>query len=82
MEGLSKYTGEGKPFKELRGEGLMIGIEVNPGFEETRNRLLFEKKIFTGGAGKTIMRLLPPLCVGKVEADKFFTALDELLETK
>ena len=44
--------------------------------------LLFEKKIFTGGAGKTIMRLLPPLCVGKVEADKFFTALDELLETK
>ena len=82
MEGLSKYTGEGKPFKELRGEGLMIGIEVNPGFEETRNRLLFEKKIFTGGAGKTIMRLLPPLCVGKAEADKFFTALDELLETK
>ena len=82
MEGLSKYTGEGKPFKELRGEGLMIGIEVNPGFEETRNRLLFEKKIFTGGAGKTIMRLLPPLCVGKAEADKFFAALDELLETK
>ena len=79
MEGLSKYTGEGKPFKELRGEGLMIGIEVNPGFEETRNRLLFEKKIFTGGAGKNIMRLLPPLCVSKAEADEFFAALDQLL---
>ena len=79
MEKLAKYTGEGKPFKEIRGTGLMIGIEVNPGFEETRNRLLFEKKIFTGGAGKTIMRLLPPLCVGKEEADRFFAALDELL---
>jgi acetylornithine aminotransferase len=79
MDGLAKYTGEGKAFKELRGTGLMIGIEVNPGYEETRNRLLFEKKIFTGGAGKTIMRLLPPLCVSKEEADKFFNALDELL---
>lgn len=79
MDGLAKYTGEGKAFKELRGTGLMIGIEVNPGYKETRNRLLFEKKIFTGGAGKTIMRLLPPLCVSKEEADKFFNALDELL---
>ena len=57
----------------------MIGIEVNPGYEETRNRLLFEKKIFTGGAGKSVMRLLPPLCVGKAEADRIFTALDELI---
>lgn len=80
MEGLKKYTGEGKPFKELRGMGLMIGIEVNPGYEQTRNRLLFEKSIFTGGAGKNIMRLLPPLCVGKQEADKFFAALEEIVK--
>ncbi len=79
MQGLQKYTGEGKPVKELRGKGLMIGIEVNPGYEDLRNRLLFEKSIFTGGAGKTIMRLLPPLCVGKEEADRFFSALDELV---
>ena len=78
MDNLAKYTGEGKPFKELRGEGLMTGIEVNPGYEDIRNRLLFEKKIFTGGAGKSIMRLLPPLCVTKAEADKFFAALSEL----
>ena len=79
MDGLQQYVGEGKAFKELRGTGLMIGIEVNPGYEDLRNRLLFEKKIFTGSAGKTIMRLLPPLCVGKAEAGKFFKALEELL---
>ena len=79
MEKLKKYVGADKAIKELRGAGLMIGIEVNPGYEELRNRLLFEKSIFTGGAGKSIMRLLPPLCVGKAEADRFFSALDELL---
>ena len=79
MAGLQKYVGEGKPVKELRGKGLMIGIEVNPGYEDLRNRLLFEKSIFTGGAGKTIIRLLPPLCVGKQEAERFFRAMDELV---
>ncbi|MBR2437904.1 MAG: aspartate aminotransferase family protein [Bacteroidales bacterium] len=79
MAGLQKYVGEGKPVKELRGKGLMIGIEVNPGYEDLRNRLLFEKSIFTGGAGKTIIRLLPPLCVGKQEAERFFKAMDELV---
>lgn len=79
MAGLQKFVGEEKPFKELRGAGLMIGIEVNPGYEELRNKLLFEKSIFTGGAGKSIIRLLPPLCVGKQEADKFFAAVEELV---
>lgn len=82
MEGLRKFAGEGKPFAQLRGKGLMIGMEVNPGFEDLRNRLLFEKSIFTGGAGKSIIRLLPPLCVGKEEADRFFKALGELTECK
>ena len=82
MEGLRKFEGEGKPFAQLRGKGLMIGMEVNPGFEDLRNRLLFEKSIFTGGAGKSIIRLLPPLCVGKEEADRFFKALGGLTECK
>lgn len=82
MEGLRKFEGEGKPFAQFRGKGLMIGMEVNPGFEDLRNRLLFEKSIFTGGAGKSIIRLLPPLCVGKEEADRFFKALGELTECK
>ena len=47
-----------KAIKEIRGKGLMIGIELKEGYETLRNRLLFEKQIFTGGAGKNIIRLL------------------------
>lgn len=80
LSALRKYTGEGKPVKELRGTGLMIGMEMNEGYENLRNRLLFEKNIFTGGAGKNIIRLLPPLCVGKAEADRLLAAIDELVQ--
>lgn len=80
LSALRKYTGEGKPVKELRGTGLMIGMEMNEGYENLRNRLLFEKNIFTGGAGKNIIRLLPPLCVGKSEADRLLAAIDELVQ--
>ena len=64
--------------KELRGTGLMIGLEVNPGYEELRNNLLFKKSIFTGGAGKTVMRLLPPLCVSKKEIDTLIDSIEQL----
>ena len=67
-----------KAIKELRGKGLMIGIELNEGFSTLRNRLLFEKHIFTGGAGANVIRLLPPLCITREIADKFIEALTEL----
>ena len=67
-----------KAIKELRGEGLMIGIELNEGYTDLRNRLLFEKHIFTGGAGANVMRLLPPLCITKEIADKFLEAFNSL----
>ncbi len=67
-----------KAIKELRGKGLMIGIELNEGFSDLRNRLLFEKHIFTGGAGANVIRLLPPLCITKEIADKFLEAFNEL----
>ena len=67
-----------KAIKELRGKGLMIGIELNEGFSTLRNRLLFEKHIFTGGAGANVIRLLPPLCITKEIADQFIEALTEL----
>lgn len=70
---------KGNPaIRELRGRGLMIGIELNPGFEDLRNRLLFEKRIFTGGAGRNVIRLLPPLCINTQIADRFLQAFNEL----
>lgn len=65
---------------DVRGRGLMIGIDVAPGRgAETRRRLLFDHRIFTGGAGDSTVRLLPALTVGKAEADRFLTAFESLL---
>ena len=74
---MDKLNGN-KAVKELRGRGLMIGIELNPGYENLRDRLLFEKHIFTGGAGANVIRLLPPLCISKADADIFIKAFNDL----
>ncbi len=65
---------------DVRGRGLMIGFEVD-GFtgSDLRKTLLFGHHIFTGGAGKLTVRLLPALNLPKEEADKFLTALKEAI---
>lgn len=68
------------PFKEIRGIGLMIGIEMEPEHQGLRNQLLFNENIFTGGAGKNVIRLLPPLCISKEEVDIFIAALKRCLK--
>ena len=65
--------------KEVRGKGLMIGIELDKPVGELRRRLLFEKHIFTGGAGVSTLRLLPALSIGRKEADCFLKAFKELI---
>ena len=65
--------------KEVRGKGLMIGIELDKPVGELRRRLLFEKHIFTGGAGVSTLRLLPALSIGRKEADCFLEAFKELI---
>ena len=67
-----------KAIKQLRGRGLMIGIELNEGWENLRDRLLFEKHVFTGGAGANVIRLLPPLCISFEEIDMFLEAFNSL----
>jgi len=62
-------------YKELRGRGLMIGIEYDFAVKDLRNKLLFEHKMFTGVAGANTIRLLPSLSLGKNEADMFLEAL-------
>lgn len=67
-----------KAIKELRGKGLMIGIELGEEWLDLRDRLLFEKHIFTGGAGKNVIRLLPPLMITREDADSFLEAFNTL----
>ncbi len=67
--------------KEVRGLGLMIGIEFEQPIKEIRNRLLFEKKIFTGVTGANIIRLLPPLCLSKSDADLFLSSFKEVIQS-
>jgi acetylornithine/N-succinyldiaminopimelate aminotransferase len=62
-------------YKDLRGRGLMIGIEYDFAVENLRNKLLFEHKIFTGVAGKNTIRLLPSLALTQADADIFLGAL-------
>lgn len=68
-----------KEIKDVRGRGLMIGMEFEQPIKELRQALLFDKHIFTGVSGTNVIRLLSPLCVSKADADRFLTALSELL---
>ena len=61
---------------DVRGEGLMIGIELDVPYKEIRNRLLFEEHCFTGCSGTNVLRLLPPLSLSMQEADDFLQRLD------
>ncbi len=67
-------------FKEVRGRGLMIGLELGQGYEGLRDKLLFEEHIFTGGAGANVIRLLPPLNITKEVADHFINTIKKLTE--
>ncbi|MFI3291958.1 MAG: aminotransferase class III-fold pyridoxal phosphate-dependent enzyme [Rikenellaceae bacterium] len=64
---------------EVRGRGLMIGIEIEGSASELRKKLLFDHKIFTGGAGVSTVRLLSPLTITKAEADHFLEKFKEVL---
>lgn len=65
--------------REVRGRGLMIGIEIDGSGAELRRRLLFDRHIFTGGAGASTVRLLPALCLTRDLADRFLTAFKATL---
>ena len=66
--------------KEVRGRGLMIGIEFEDSIKEMRNKLLFEEKVFTGIAGTNTIRLLPPLCLSSNEAKDFLIRFKKVLK--
>ena len=61
--------------KEVRGRGLMIGIDLDMPHAMVRKPLIKHEHCFTGCAGQNILRLLPPLCLTKAEADDFIERL-------
>lgn len=65
--------------KEVRGRGLMIGIEFDAPIKELRTSLLFDHKVFTGVAGTNVIRLLPPLCLSMQEAAEFIERFKKVL---
>jgi acetylornithine aminotransferase len=67
--------------KEVRGKGLMLGIEFNTPIAEIRSTLLKEHHIFTGVSGKNMIRLLAPLSLTKEQANEFLSALNQTLES-
>ncbi len=65
--------------KEVRGRGLMLGVEFDGPVAEIRKKLLFDKHIFTGVSGKNMIRLLAPLVLSKEDVDIFIKAMEEVL---
>lgn len=61
--------------KEVRGQGLMIGLEFDYPVKDLRRKLLFEQKVFTGASGTNVIRLLPPLVLTEALADEFVERL-------
>lgn len=75
LEELRKIT----QIKEVRGVGLMIGIEFEQPMKEIRDKLLYEHRIFTGATGTHTIRLLPPLCLSINDAAMFIDKLKKVL---
>ncbi|MBD3275602.1 MAG: aminotransferase class III-fold pyridoxal phosphate-dependent enzyme [Candidatus Marinimicrobia bacterium] len=70
MKELSDLKGE--ELIDVRGMGLMIGIEFDDPVADFRKNMLFEHNVFTGSSSdKNTLRLLPPLVISKDEADLF-----------
>lgn len=74
---ISRALNRYQRIKEIRGRGLMIGIEFEFPVDELRKNLLHKHRIFVGNAKSNIIRLLPPLTMNKAFADKFLQALEE-----
>jgi len=75
MEKLAGY----KQIKEVRGYGLMIGLEFEEPIKDIRQKLLRDEKIFTGVSGTNIIRLLPPLNLTMEQAEYFIAKFDKVL---
>ena len=75
LEELKKFP----QIKEVRGRGLMIGLEFEEPIKELRSRLIYDEHVFTGASGTNVLRLLPPLCLSMEEAEDFLARFKKVL---
>ena len=77
---LEELKSKGKShIQDVRGRGLMIGIDLDCPHAEVRKPLIYEQHCFTGCASQNILRLLPPLCLTKQDADDFIERLKAVI---
>ena len=69
-----------KHITDVRGRGLMIGVEFDIPQKPIREKLVYEQHCFTGCASNNILRLLPPLCFSKENVDEFIGKLKKVLD--
>ena len=79
MEQLKELQKTENHITDIRGRGLMIGIDLDIPHKDVRQPLIFQEHCFTGCAGQNTLRLLPPLCLTKQEADDFIGRLKKVL---
>ena len=79
MEQLKELQKTQKHIIDVRGRGLMIGIDLDVPHKDVRQPLIYQEHCFTGCAGTNILRLLPPLCLTKQDADDFIERLKRCL---
>jgi acetylornithine aminotransferase len=79
IEQLKELQKTEKHILDVRGRGLMIGIDLDIPHKDVRQPLIYREHCFTGCAGTNILRLLPPLCLTKQEADEFIERLKRCL---
>jgi acetylornithine aminotransferase len=77
---ISKSLANIQGVTEVRGRGLMIGIELDQPVGPVRDALLFKEHIFCGYAGKSTLRLLPSLAMDQKMADRFLESLENVLK--
>ena len=65
--------------KDIRGRGLMIGVELDIPHKDVRSKLIYEQHCFTGCASTHILRILPPLCLTRDNVDDFIKRLETVL---
>ena len=68
------------PVREIRGVGLMIGVEVKRGANRVLKNLALSEQVLALPAGRTVVRLLPPLTIDEAHADQFVDSFVEVLE--